>query len=99
MSFLETIAKQEVKRWLSPYALRGDSIEYTASGQPGIGSHRLCAQVGAYAWFNGESVKLTSRQVAVTKVGGVPCLYIFSLVELYEEILHPERTADQLTLF
>jgi hypothetical protein len=90
MSFLQTIARQEVKRWLSPYVLRGDSIEYTASGQPGIGSNRLCAQVGSYAWFNGESVKLTSRQVAVTKMGGVPCLYIFSLAELWQEILDSE---------
>jgi len=99
MGILETIAKQEVKRWLSPYALRGDTVEYTASGIMSIGSLHLSANVGNYAWFNGESVKLKSRQVAVTMVGGVPCLYIFSLEKLFEEILHPEIEVSQPGLF
>ncbi len=99
MGFLETIAKQEAKRWLSPYVLRGDSIEFTAHSWMGIGSRRLSATVGGYAWYEGQSVKLTSRQMAVTEIGGIKCLYIFSLAELYHEILHPEEAVEQISLF
>lgn len=99
MSFLEATARQEVKRWLSPYVLRGDSIEYIGSSWMGIGSNRLSAQVGNYVRFDGKIIKLGTRQVAVTMVGGVPCLYIFSLADLYEEVLHPEAAVRQPSLF
>lgn len=99
MGILEAIARQEAKRWLSVYVLRGDSIESTASGQMGRGSRLFGACVGGYAFYNGEGVKLTSRQVAVTRIGGIDCLFIFSLAELYHEILHPEETVEQISLF
>lgn len=99
MGILETIAREEAKRWISPYVLRGDSIEFTAASWMGIGSKRLSAQVGNYASYNGELVKLKSREVAVTMIGGIPCLFIFSLTELYEEVLHPEKQVSQLGLF
>lgn len=98
MIFLEQTARQIALDWLRPRIERGESIKDVADSMAGRASSGCWVQIGGYAWRRGQSHKLQARQVAVTKIGGVPCLYIFELADLFDEVLHPERET-QISLF
>ena len=89
-----TNPRQIAKNLIRPY-VKNESVAQLADSYLGHASADYNAQVGGYAWSNGQSTKLGHFQVAVTRIQGKDCLYIFDLEELYKEI----ETGEQLSLF
>jgi len=82
------------KALIRPYVQRGESVASLAASMMGAASADGYAQIGGYAALpgdvnaeHGRSVRLRRDEVAVTQVGGAPCLHRFSLAELHAEIL------------
>ena len=63
--------------------VKSESVEQLADSNLGYASAEFYAQVGGCAWSNGKSTRLGHFQVAVTRIQGKDCLYIFDLKELY----------------
>ena len=86
---------REIAKNLIRPCVKNESVEQLANSYLGVASPKYWAQVGGYAWCNGQSTKLGHFQIAVTKIHGTACLYIFNLKELYQEI----AAGEQLPLF
>jgi hypothetical protein len=97
-------AREAAKQLIRYYVLRGNSIKYLADGMLGTCGGRYDAQIGGYIWNNFQkpneiSKKVGRYQIGVSEVDGVECLEVFSLHEIYNEILNEARFGIQEKLF
>jgi len=99
-------AREAAKKLIRVYVLRGDTIEQLASGMLGSFGGEYDAQIGGYIFNNFQksnqvSKKLGRYQIGVSEINGVECMEIFSLYEIYREILYEKQYGkrEQLALF
>jgi hypothetical protein len=96
-------ARACAKDLIKTYVLRGDSIVSLACGCMGSYSDRYHAQIGGYI-FNkfgkdGETKrKLTNHQIGIERIGDEEILAVFSLEEIYREILDEQEHGVQVSL-
>ncbi len=99
-------AREAAKKLIRVYVLRGDTIEQLASGMLGSFGGEYDAQIGGYIFNNFQksnqvSKKLGRYQIGVSEINGVECMEIFSLHEIYNEILCEKQYGrrEQLAIF
>src|SRR5947208_2154639 len=100
-------AREAEKNLIRGYVERGDSIDSLADGCLGYAGNDYYASIGGYICNEDEngqiySVRKVGRyQIGVDRLEGKNCNEIFSLKEMYEEILLEKQTGrkEQLTLF
>ena len=102
-------AREAAKELIRYEVFRGDTIEQIAAGYQGHYGADYEAKVGGYMWrdadlhkSNGKPFKhLSNRQIGVEQVGKVEVMQVFSLKDIYNEILLEKQTGrkEQLTLF
>ena len=104
-------AREAAKNLIRIYVEIGDSIEnsieHLAAGMLGAANDKYYASIGGYICNEDEngqihSVRKVGRyQIGVDRLEGKNCNEIFSLKEIYEEILLEKQTGrkEQLTLF
>ena len=101
-------AREAAKNLIRGYVERGDSIESLADGCLGHAGSDYYASIGGYIW-NGSHTDGTAHlvrkvgryQIGVERLDGKDCHEVFSLKEIYNEILLEKQTGrkEQLTLF
>jgi len=99
-------AREAAKKLIRSYVLRGDTLESLAAGMLGSFGGEYDAQIGGYIFNNFQkpgqvSKKLGRYQIGVSEVNGVECIEIFSLREIYNEVLCEKQYGEreQLALF
>jgi len=99
-------AREAAKDFIRAYVLRGDTIQQLAQGKQGSYFDAYHANIGGYIWNNFQqkneiSKKVGTYQIGVERVGQTECMEIFSLQEIYNEILYEKVHGkhEQLTLF
>jgi hypothetical protein len=99
-------AREAAKDFIRGYVLRGETIMQLAAGMLGSFGGEYDAQIGGYMFNNFQKPDQISRkigryQIGVSEVNGIECLEIFSLHEIYNEILKEKQLGkqEQLTLF
>jgi hypothetical protein len=96
-------ARACAKDLIKPYVLRGESRESLACGCMGSYSNRYHAQIGGYIFnkFGKEGEikrKLTSHQIGIERIGEEEIIAVFSLEEIYSEILDEQENGVQVSL-
>jgi hypothetical protein len=96
-------ARECAKDLIKHYVLRGDTINDLANGMLGSYKSDYHACIGGYIWneLNGEnekSIHLKRYQIGVEKIGDKEVLEVFSLVEIYNEILEERDYGKQIIL-
>lgn len=96
-------ARECAKDLIKYYVLRGETIDDLANGKLGSYNSRYSACIGGRIWndFQGEnekSIDLTRYQIGVEEVEGRQVLEVFSLNEIYHEILDERDYGKQVTL-
>ncbi len=101
-------AREAAKDLIRGYVERGDSIESLAAGCLGYAGSDYYASIGGYIW-NGSHTDGTAHfvrkvgryQIGVDRLDGKDCNEVFSLKEIYNEILLEKQTGrrEQMTLF
>ncbi len=104
-----TTSREFAKDFIRPYVLRGDSIESLASGYMGSCSTGFSVQIGGYLWKKEDlgkegsiyTKKLTKYQIGVEEFEHVEVMEVFSLKELFHEIILEKSLGktEQLELF
>ena len=91
------------KKLIRAYVIRGDSIESLMRSHMGAGSKDESASIGGYInhrpdepWDPKHIEKVPTSKILVEKVGGKYVNEVFSLAELYNDILKEKK---QPTLF
>ncbi|MFA5398310.1 MAG: hypothetical protein WC346_20020 [Methanogenium sp.] len=86
--------KHEAKRFaidfISPYILRGDSVESIISGQGGQSCSDFRIQIGGYIWDSTIQKLLYHAkrdEIVVDRIGNKNCLFIFKVSKLADEIM------------
>jgi len=99
-------AREAAKDLIRYEVLRGDTIKQLADGSQGSYSDNYHANIGGYIWNNFQkenqiSKKVGRYQIGVERVGNTECMEIFSLQEIYNEILYEKKHGkqEQLPLF
>ena len=102
-------AREAAKQLIRDYVERGDSIESLAKGYLGYCGDNYNAHIGGYMWRdadlntpNGKPFKhLSIYQIGVERVDRFEVMEVFSLKEIYNEILLEKQTGkrEQLALF
>ena len=102
-------AREAAKDFIRGYVERGDSIESLANGCLGYCGSDYAAQISGYMWREADLDKpdgkpykhLNNHQIGVERVGEVEVMEVFSLKDIYNEILLEKQTGrkEQLTLF
>ncbi len=101
-------AKEAAKDFIRAYVLRGDTLKQLADGMLGYAGSDYYASIGGYI-YNGSYkdgtlhfVRKVSRyQIGIERLAGNDCNELFSLQEIYNEILYEKAHGkqEQLTLF
>src|SRR5947209_20401551 len=102
-------AREAAKALIRGYVERGDSIESLAGGCLGSCGSDYCAQISGYMWRREDLRKPNTQpvckvgryQIGVERIGEQEVFQIFSLKEIYNEIIIEKQTGrkEQLTLF
>ena len=102
-------ARETAKDLIRGYVERGDSIESLAKGYLGYCGDDYEAHIGGYMWRKADVGKaggkpykhLNIYQIGVERIGEVEVMEVFSLKDIYNEILLEKQTGsiEQLTLF
>ncbi len=100
-------AREAAKNLIRSYVLGGTSIEHLAAGMLGAANDKYYASIGGYICNEDENGKIYSvrkvgrYQIGVDRLEGKNCNEVFSLKEIYNEILLEKQTGrkEQLTLF
>ncbi len=102
-------AREAAKQLIRGYAERGDSIKSLADGYLGHAGSDYYASIGGYMWRDADLNKpdgkpykhLNNYQIGVEQVGEVEVMEVFSLKDIYNEILLEKQTGrkEQMTLF
>lgn len=101
--------REAAKDLIRVYVLRGDTIKQLADGVMGYMGSDYAAQIGGWLWRredlnkpNGKPLKhVSSYQIGVERVGADEVMEVFSLNDIYNEILLEKQTGrkEQLALF
>src|SRR6266513_3675878 len=98
-------ARAAAKNLIRAYVLGGTSIEHLAAGMLGAANDKYYASIGGYICNEDEngqiySVRKVGRyQIGVDRLEGKNCNEIFSLKEIYDEILNEATYGVQEKLF
>ena len=102
-------AREAAKKLIRAYILSGGTIKQLAQSYMGVCGSEYKAQIGGWMWRdadlekpNGKPFKhLNNYQIGVERVGEVEVMQVFSLTDIYNEILLEKQTGrkEQLTLF
>ena len=102
-------AREAAKQLIRYEVLNGWTIDQLAKSYAGVCGSDYQAQIGGYMWReadlekpNGKPYKhLNNYQIGVERVGKVEVMEVFSLKEIYNEVLLEKQTGrkEQLTLF
>lgn len=93
-------AREAAKDLVRVCVLRGDTIKQLSDGMMGFCSDAYHACIGGYIFNNLGKENETSRkvgkyQIGVEKVGSAECMQVFSLQEIYDEILYERDNGKQ----
>ncbi len=101
--------REAAKKLIRAYALGGSTIKQLADGYLGHCGDDYEACIGGYMWRdadvgkpNGKPYKhINNHQIGVERVGADEVMEVFSLNDIYNEILLEKQTGrkEQLTLF
>ena len=99
-------ARDAAKDLIKRYVLRGETVQQIADGYMGYYGDNYKAQIGGYMWRDadlksphGKPYKHISKyQIGVEKVGDREVMEVFSLHEIYSEILHERDYGKQVSL-
>ena len=102
-------AREAAKNLIRTSVISGLTIDQLAKSYQGICGSDYKAQIGGYMWKDADLEKpdgqpfkhLNNYQIGVERVGKVEVMEVFSLKEIYNEILLEKQTGrkEQLTLF
>ena len=98
-------AREAAKNLIRSYVLGGTSIEHLAAGMLGAANDTYYASIGGYICNEDENGKIYSvrkvgrYQIGVDRLEGKNCNEVFSLKELYDEILNEATYGVQEKLF
>src|SRR6266851_4443182 len=102
-------AREAAKDVIRDYVERGDSRESLADGCLGYSGSDYAAQISGYLWRHEDLRKPNTQpvckvgryQIGVERIGEQEVFQLFSLKEIYNEILIEKQTGrkEQLTLF
>lgn len=84
-------AHEVAKHLIRAYVLRGDEIAYIRRSWMCLSAGPIAAQIGGY--------KVPASKIIVTRVENKEIREIFSLSEIYNEILAEQDQKNQLALF
>ncbi|MDQ2753398.1 MAG: hypothetical protein M3R72_10295 [Bacteroidota bacterium] len=96
-------ARECAKDLIRHYVLRGDTVNDLANGGLGSYNDQYSACIGGAIWNNfqreGQKVIYLKRyQIGIEKIGEEEVLKIFSLLEVYNEIINERDYGKQVTL-
>ena len=101
--------REAAKKLIRADVLSGSTIDQLARSYMGICGSEYKAQIGGYMWRDADLAKsdgkpfkhLNNYQIGVERVGKVEVMEVFSLKEIYNEVLLERETGrkEQLTLF
>ncbi len=83
---MELTAKDVARNLVQVYAKRGDDVDQFRGGYLGSCSNGNWASVGGYM----DGKQYPNTKILVTKLGGEECGEIFSLYEIWEDVLRGE---------
>ena len=102
-------AREAAKKLIRSSVLSGSTIDHLAKNYMGVCGSDYKAQIGGVMWRDADLEKpdgrpfkhLSTYQIGVVRVGTVEVMEVFSLKEIYNEILLEKQTGrkEQLTLF
>ena len=104
-------AREAAKQLIRYEVLNGWTIDQLAKSYSGVCGSDYKAQIGGYMWREADLEKpngkpynvkhLNNYQIGVERVGKVEVMEVFSLKEIYNEIVLEKQTGrkEQLTLF
>ena len=102
-------AREAAKQLIRYEVLNGWTIDQLAKSYSGVCGSDYKVQIGGYMWRDADLEKsggkpfkhLNNYQIGVERVGKVEVMEIFSLKEIYNEIVLEKQTGrkEQLTLF
>ena len=102
-------AREAAKKLIRAYVLGGSTIKHLADGYLGCCGDDYEAHIGGWMWRdadvgkpNGKPYKhLNNYQIGVERVGADEVMEVFSLTDIYNEILLEQQTGrkEQLALF
>ncbi|HYT41446.1 MAG TPA: hypothetical protein VEP90_03815 [Methylomirabilota bacterium] len=102
-------AREAAKQLIRYEVLNGWTIDQLAKSYSGVCGSDYKAQIGGYMWRDADLLMpdgkpfkhLNNYQIGVERVGKVEVMEVFSLKEIYNEIVLEKQTGrkEQLTLF
>ena len=93
---IEYTPKDAAKDFIRPYVRRGDSLDSLRKSQMGRYSPHYHAAIGGVIFPRGGDADAKPRvlrgdRVGITRVAGTPTEAVFSLTELYDEVVAEEQ--------
>jgi len=77
--------------FIQPYVERGSSLAWLRRRLTGRQWDGIRVQLGGYLWHGETAERLSRGEVAVTELGGEPCLHCFELRSLYRELYERQQ--------
>jgi hypothetical protein len=86
--------KDAAKALIRVSVYRGASIESLADGMQGTYCSTYAAHIGGYLWSGERCIQLKRFEIGVSRVEGRDCLAVFSLREIYNELLYEKEHGE-----
>ncbi len=93
-------AREAAKAFIQPYILDGWTLQEISKKQPRTNRPEFAAQVGGgkLTEHRDQERTITREQLAITRVGIMPCFALFDLAEIMAEIRDEGRGYSQMSL-